>query len=272
LPGIGVSEVRKLGGFYRERSVSGRYCTIESDYDPIMFKTLCDLLRGISRGDTLRLMAAAVMGYTAASYLPDMAYRIRFRAIDYIVDELKMEEKEESSYEDTMHCMVNPCDIDRNGHMNNARFLRELNFSRRTYFFKYGLWPIVKKQQRNFFVVAQTIRYRRELRVWDKYVIRTKIIGCSDAQDCFFVESRFENRDKFVNAIHYCKYKLVGDKKKDSNSSVDEIKPSELLTKVGIVGVANVDTKGNSRFLDSWDEANAISSRELNPRLSKNEV
>ena len=67
-----------------------------------------------------------------------------------------------------------------------------------------------------------------------------------------------------------CKRRING--KKDSNSSVDEIKPSELLTKVGIVGVANVDTKGNSRFLDSWDEANAISSRELNPRLSKNEV
>jgi hypothetical protein len=33
LAGIGVSEVRKFGGFHRERSVSGRYCTIGSDYD-----------------------------------------------------------------------------------------------------------------------------------------------------------------------------------------------------------------------------------------------
>jgi len=112
------------------------------------------------------------------------------------------------------HRIVLPADIDRNGHMNNARYIYYLNFTRRRLFNSLGIWVICNQWETNMVVQAQSIRFRRELVIGQTYDIRTRIVAWHEAQHCFFIESVFISTnkitgDEFINAIHYVKYRLV---------------------------------------------------------------
>jgi acyl-CoA thioesterase FadM len=225
-----------------------------------------------------------LMGYSLASYIPDAFYYCR----SYIIE--KGTEPQYSSYVDDdgilFETMVYPVDIDRNGHMNNSRYLRELNFSRRYFFVKIGVWPLLKKHNVNLLVRSQTIRHRRDLRVWERYTIRTRLIAWSDIDRCFYLESRFE-RHGFIHAIHHVKYSVVSNLKTEKANLTS---PSALLAaaKVKILKnrgqeVQQVDadadnngTSADSRLkeslppvIEAWNRANDISSRELNPSLRR---
>ena len=145
--------------------------------------------------------------------------------------------------------------------MNNARYIRYLNFTRRHFFRKTGIWQVVEKEKGNMIVVAQTIRYRRELKFFDDFSIETRIVCFSDLDKVFYVESRFKDLEGFICAVHYLKYKLVG---KDIQS------PSVILdTASGKAShMWDVATHGtDTNFIAAWNKANSISSEELNPRM-----
>ena len=156
---------------------------------------------------------------------------------------------------------VFPSDIDLNMHMNNARYIRILNYTRRRFFSAAGIWKVVRMNKLNIVVQAQTIRYRKELKLFETYSITTRIVSISDdiKETCFYVESTFKNSADFVCAIHYVKYKLVG--KKDAS-----IRPSSVLKSIGALNeLFNNEHLIPKGFVKAWEHANSLSSKDLNP-------
>jgi acyl-CoA thioesterase FadM len=209
-----------------------------------------------------------LIGYTSSTILPDLFYTARMMIIEMSPKKPDVNVDDEGI---TFESMVYPSDIDRNGHMNNSRYLRELNFSRRHFFVTTGIWHILKEIGANFFIRSQTIRYRKEMVVWSRYTIRTKLIAWSDAEKCFYIESRFERRG-FVYAVHLAKYSIVSDKNQKTIDA-STLVPSELLKMAGISSRRLRETEnqqgegsnGLPPMIVAWNESNDISSKELNP-------
>ncbi|KAF1792670.1 HotDog domain [Phytophthora cactorum] len=102
-------------------------------------------------------------------------------------------------------------DIDRNGHCNNARFLRECGFGRRDLWQHNGVWKVVTAAGGNLVVGSQTVRYRRELSFGQAYTMQSRLI-CWDKR-AFYVEHRFVThgtKGDFVNAIVLVKNTVLG--------------------------------------------------------------
>eukprot|EP01038_Epipyxis_sp_PR26KG_P009545 gene9545-12856_t len=178
-------------------------------------------------------------------------------------------------------------DIDRNGHMNNSKYLYELNFTRKEYFKKLGVWSILTRNNVNLIIQAQMIRYRSELKLWDNYQIITRIIGWSEEEHSFYVESKFVssknskiNTNKFIMAIHYCKYRLVVNKTHSNFFQVTS--PEWILIQSGLLPYDYIENKGlnyvdknvsineGNNVIELWEKSNRLSSSELNPsRLVK---
>lgn len=59
--------------------------------------------------------------------------------------------------------------------MNNARFIRELDFARADLYQRTGLYPAVKKKGGTVAMGACTIRYRRFLKLFSVFIIKSKV-------------------------------------------------------------------------------------------------
>lgn len=145
-----------------------------------------------------------------------------------------------------MYSMVLPNWIDRNKHMNNARYIYELNFVRRQFFQKLQLIPLLNSYQCNLILQSQSIRYRKDLKLWQMFIIEIRIIDWNDADASFYLESKFlDAKTKFVHAIHYAKYRVVLSttspatsplKQKTSSSEKKTVPtPSELLRELKLI-------------------------------------
>ena len=206
------------------------------------------------------------IGYSLGQIIPDYYYSLRMLIIENFT-------RRDTDPEITLdksgieyHCMVLPVDIDRNLHMNNFRYIRELNFARRHFFVSSGLWAYLQTQQLNLVVRTQTIRHRKELRCWQRYTIRTRLLGWSEIDKSYYLEARFESNG-FVHAIHHTKYIIIRKKGVDPN-----VYSPTLLLKSAMVNIHNnlsLSEKENlPLFISTWNEANEISSNELNPSRS----
>ena len=95
-----------------------------------------------------------------------------------------------------------PADVDRNAHMNNARYARVLNFARRAFWKRNGVWAhcMARSPRANMVVVGASIRYRRELPCYERDDVTTRLVHWDAA--AFYVEHRFIRRaDAFVLAV-----------------------------------------------------------------------
>lgn len=60
-------------------------------------------------------------------------------------------------------------------HMNNARYMRELDFARFHFYVKTGLYDVIKKANAHALQTATNIRYRRTMPLFTTYKITTKV-------------------------------------------------------------------------------------------------
>ncbi|KAJ1430623.1 HotDog domain-containing protein [Ochromonadaceae sp. CCMP2298] len=234
---------------------------------------------------------------------PDMGYILRMWVIDVeqamlamrvriqqtCVPQTKSVLNSTGTYEEQL--VVRAADIDRNLHMNNARYVFLLNFTRRKLFNTLGLWSLCRSWGSNMIVKAQSIRYRKELKLGEAFTIRCRILGWHEAQHCFYVETLFLNDVGFVLAVHHLKYVLVGDKGLGDKGlrycsptfalqtaqliPPDFRAPSEDDTYCSYSGaiVTNhcadsgiIYADGENEFVEQWEKANAACSKALNPR------
>ncbi|XP_043286295.1 protein THEM6 [Venturia canescens] len=93
-------------------------------------------------------------------------------------------------------------------HMNNARYLRELDFARADFYERTNLYREICSQGTGVVQGAATIRYRRFLKPLSIFKIISKIIYWDEKT--IFMEHRFVTpTDGFVRAIAICRQRLL---------------------------------------------------------------
>lgn len=200
-------------------------------------------------------------------FLPDFSYRVRLEWLRLTTSELSDEEKRRLSSTGVLEVMgpehvLHLSELDQNGHQNNARYVRELCFSRRLFCTRLGIWRVLKQFGANLFIASQTIRYRREQFLFQRFKVQSRLSCFSDKDGCLYIESRFIDASSgFVNAVHLCRYKLITGKGKEPM-----LTPSKLLSLAGF-NTQNIPQSPDSiPKISFWNMANEASSKELNPR------
>lgn len=73
-----------------------------------------------------------------------------------------------------------PTDLDVSGHMNNGRYLTIMDFGRTDLVLRSGLWRALKRHRWAPIASAILIRYRREMRAFERYTLHTRLLGWSE--------------------------------------------------------------------------------------------
>ena len=87
---------------------------------------------------------------------------------------------------------VLPNDLDINLHMNNGRYLQIMDLGRIDWLLRTGILQNALAHKRRLLLGGVTMRYLRELRVFERYQVITHLVGW-DAR-FFYIEHRFENK------------------------------------------------------------------------------
>lgn len=107
-------------------------------------------------------------------------------------------------------------------HMNNSRYLREVDFARTEFYTRTGLWAAIREKGGLPVQGGTNIRYRKFIRTFSLYSISSRIVYWD--HNSIYMEHRFVSRgDNFVNAIVHCRQRVI-------NCNVEEMM-GELLAK-----------------------------------------
>ena len=128
--------------------------------------------------------------------------------------------REELLSTSTLEGVVLPSDLDFLLHMNNSKYLREMDFGRFAHFLKTNLHFHIQEVGATVVLAAAMIRYRRSLQLWQRFQLQTRILCWDDSS--FYCEQRFINKQGFVCAIALLKM------------FVRRRMPSEVLEKAGV--------------------------------------
>ncbi|KAL3266587.1 hypothetical protein HHI36_010751 [Cryptolaemus montrouzieri] len=141
-------------------------------------------------------------------------------------------------------------------HMNNSRFLRELDFAKIDFFERTGLFRLLRKYNGTIAVGATTVRYRRLIKLFQLYKIRSKIIYWDNLS--IYIEHRFiASSDDFVSAIVLCRTRI-------KNCDVEAMMAEALeVPEGGDIEHAKREKPEKSLVLQKWIEHNEISSAML---------
>ena len=104
--------------------------------------------------------------------------------------------------------IVLPSDIDFMMHMNNSKYLREMDFGRIGLSMERGIHSAVRKLGALCVLGAASIRYRRSLHVFQRFSLTTRVV-CWD-ETSIYMEQRVVARDGFVSAINLAKLPVRG--------------------------------------------------------------
>ncbi|KAL1506294.1 hypothetical protein ABEB36_005685 [Hypothenemus hampei] len=142
--------------------------------------------------------------------------------------------------------------------MNNARYARELDFAKLDFYQRTGLYKNVASKGGALFVGATTIRYRRFIKIFTKYQIKTKIIYWDNQN--IYLEHQFLTKSGFVNAIAMCRIRLV---KVDAEQIMKDLIENVPKKVIDIEAGKNKQKLTLSPELEKWIESNQISSEKL---------
>lgn len=157
-----------------------------------------------------------------------------------------------------MRGMVLPSDIDLHMHMNNSKYLREMDFGRIRFYLESGLRDAGRQLGAATLVAAISIRYRKSLQLWQRFTLTTKVVHWSD--DAFYLEQRFTGEDGFIYAI--AMVKMV------ARSEHGRVSTVEFAKLMAAEGADNVESPPPSPELKCWIESLEKSSESLKKELS----
>lgn len=84
---------------------------------------------------------------------------------------------------------VLPTDLDLNRHMNNGRYLTLMDLGRVDLIVRSGMLGALRRRRWMPVIASQLVRYRRALDPFDRYELRTRVLGWNDRD--LFVQQRF---------------------------------------------------------------------------------
>eukprot|EP00095_Tigriopus_kingsejongensis_P007996 maker-scaffold269_size230758-snap-gene-1.30 protein:Tk07996 transcript:maker-scaffold269_size230758-snap-gene-1.30-mRNA-1 annotation:"AGAP003487-PA" len=102
-----------------------------------------------------------------------------------------------------------PNDVDIFFHMNNARYMREMDFGRYDFFFRSGLAKYLNNHPKVVVVQqASMVRYRRSINFFMRFNLLTKLVWFDER--ALYFEQRFVSKsDNFVRAVAISKSTFV---------------------------------------------------------------
>ncbi|CAG9765471.1 unnamed protein product [Ceutorhynchus assimilis] len=156
-------------------------------------------------------------------------------------------------------CLTNDVDNLLN-HMNNARYLRELDFARIDFYERTKLYERTVAKGGSVFIGASTIRYRRFIKIFSKYCISTKIVYWDNQN--VYLEHKFITHKNFVNAISLCKLRFVKVDVEELMQNLMETLPKNVEGCVRQKPLKPLE-------LEKWIESNQISSENLLKNVQK---
>ncbi|XP_025830851.1 protein THEM6-like isoform X2 [Agrilus planipennis] len=92
-------------------------------------------------------------------------------------------------------------------HMNNARFMRELDFARADFYERTGLFRTIKAKGGSIAICATTIRYRRFLKLFSRYFITSKLLYWDNKS--FYLQYKFITKGGLINAFVIQEVKMI---------------------------------------------------------------
>lgn len=98
--------------------------------------------------------------------------------------------KKSDVFEETeIDMRVMPVDLDLLMHVNNGVYFSFMDFGRWNMIFRNGSYDAATKNGWYSVVAGEAIKFKRSLKLWDKFTLRTKIVGHDDKY--FFIEQKF---------------------------------------------------------------------------------
>jgi acyl-CoA thioesterase FadM len=91
--------------------------------------------------------------------------------------------------ESVLRLTVLPTDLDLNGHVNNGRYLTLMDLGRVDLLLRTGVVAAMRRNRWSGVVASVAIRYRRALNPFQRYELRSRVIGWDDRW--IFTEQRF---------------------------------------------------------------------------------
>lgn len=73
-----------------------------------------------------------------------------------------------------------PTDLDLMGHMNNGRYLSLFDLGRFDLLVRSGIWKLMDERGWYPVVANSTIAHRKSLKLWQRFVIESRLIGADD--------------------------------------------------------------------------------------------
>ncbi|XP_050096409.1 protein THEM6 [Anopheles aquasalis] len=93
-------------------------------------------------------------------------------------------------------------------HMNNARYLREVDFARVDFYERTSLYRTIRSKGGSVVQGATTIRYRRFIRPFTRFTISSRIVYWDNQS--IFMEHRFiGGTDGFIHCIALCRQRVM---------------------------------------------------------------
>jgi len=92
-------------------------------------------------------------------------------------------------------------------HMNNARYLREVDLARVDFYIRSRLYEVVRSQKGQILLGACNVRFRKFIGIFQFFKLTTKIAYWNE--DSIFIEHKFIGRDGFIHCTLLCQQRLV---------------------------------------------------------------
>eukprot|EP00004_Rigifila_ramosa_P027088 TRINITY_DN8670_c0_g1_i1.p1 TRINITY_DN8670_c0_g1~~TRINITY_DN8670_c0_g1_i1.p1 ORF type:complete len:233 (+),score=42.95 TRINITY_DN8670_c0_g1_i1:23-700(+) len=164
---------------------------------------------------------------------------------------------------------VTPNDLDAFGHMNNARYLTNMDFARLVWFLRAGWTEKISRPRLGYFRVigSSVIKYRRELRPFVEYELETECVHyCSRY---FYMLQTFRsprNRDE-IYATALVKYVFL--RRDRATGTRERVDPREILRVLGLAGFSEERLQHPPSEVARLIESFGQSERKLPPEASK---
>lgn len=109
--------------------------------------------------------------------------------------------------------------------MNNARYLRELDFARFHFYGLTGIYSTIKSMGGGAVQGASSVRYRRTIPIFNPYKITTELIWWDEK--AIYLEQKFVTFDGFVRAIAMSKQNITKVNVMDVMKKFDAKRPEQ---------------------------------------------